>query len=185
MTRAISNFRVRTGVLLGAMIFACTLVCAGPAAAAPLYQAGTGTITGQVLSVDDIPLPNVRLSAFAEGPGTPNRTRLGGVQSDAQGQYSIQVPAGTVWMEFETQDINGQSFWGYDNLPINVAAGQTISGQDFRVAIRVVSGPPTAVSPLPGMPTTGSGPGLGLTLAGGLGLLLLLLGLAQRRRAPR
>ena len=102
------------------------------------------------------------------------------------------VPAGTVWMEFETQDINGQSFWGYDNLPVNVAAGETVTGQDFRVAIRIVSElppavppaiPPPAVSPLPGMPTTGAGPDLRLPLAGGLGLLLLLFGLVLRRRA--
>jgi hypothetical protein len=194
MIRTIHNFWVRTGVLLGAVILACALVCAGPTAAAPLGQAGTGTITGQVLSLNDVPLPNVHLAAFAQGPSTRNRPMLAQVQSDAQGRYSVQVPAGTVWMEFETQDINGQSFWGYDNLPVNVADGQTVTGQDFRVAIRIVSELPTAVvpptavppppaSPLPGMPTTGAGPDLRLPLAGGLGLLLLLFGLALRRRA--
>ena len=185
MMRAVHNFWVRTGVLLGAVILAYALVCAGPAAAAPLGQAGTGTVTGQVVSLDDVPLPNVRLAAFAQAPGTPHRAQLTEVQSDAHGRYSVQVPAGQVWMQFLTQDIGGQSFWGYDNLPVNVAAGQTVSGQDFRVAIRVVSEPPAALQPPPGMPSTGAGPALLPPLLGGLGLLLLLLGLIQRRRAPR
>src|SRR5437762_3532874 len=191
MIRAIRNSWVRTGVLLGAVILASALVCVGPTSAAPLGQAGTGTVTGQVLSLNDIPLPNVRLAAFAQGPSQQNRTALAQVQSDAQGRYSVQVPAGTIWMEFETQDINGQSFWGYDNLPVNVADGQTVSGQDFRVAIRIVSAPPhavvppPAVSPPPGMPATGAGPGLWLPIAGGLGALLLLFGLVLRRRATR
>ncbi len=200
--RALRNFWVRTGVLLGAVILTCVLACAGPAAAAPLGQAGTGTVTGQVLSLDNVALPNVHLAAYAQGPSDQNRTKLGEFQSDAQGRYSAQVPAGQVWMEFETQDILGQSFWGYDNLPVNVAAGQTVSGQDFRVAIRVVSLPPTQVPPtavpvptmvpvpttlpvLPGMPTTGAGPDVRLPLVGGLGLLMLVLGLVQRRRTHR
>ena len=112
-----------------------------------LGQAGTGTITGQVISLDNVPLPNVLLSAYGQDPSTPNRTPLGQVRSDAQGQYSIQVPVGTVWMQFETQDVLGQSFWGYSNKPVDVAAGQTVTGEDFVVAIRVVSEPPTAVPP--------------------------------------
>lgn len=182
------------GVLLVALLLASSLMSLGLAAAAPLGQATTGTITGQVLSLDDVPLPNVRLAAYSESQSTPNRTPLAEFQSDAQGHYSIQVPAGTVWTSFLTQDIGGQSFWGYDNLPVQVAAGQTVSGQDFRVAIRVVSAPPvvaqpTAVPPttivVPGMPTTGTGPNLLLPLAGGLGFVLLLFGLALRRRVPR
>jgi hypothetical protein len=173
-------------------MLASALMLAAPAIAAPSAQAGTGTITGQVLSLDNVGLPSVHLAAFAQAPGTPNRTLLGEYQSDAQGHYSAQVPAGTVWMEFLTQDIGGQSFWGYDNLPVNVAAGETVAGQDFRVAIRVVSEPqaPAPVPPenpvvLPGMPTTGSGPDPLLPLATGVGLLLALSGLALRRRAAR
>lgn len=180
--------RIRAA-LLGALILTCALVYVGPAAAAPFAQAGTGTITGQVTSQDNVALPNVLLAAFREGPGTPNRTKLGEVRSDAQGRYSIQVPAGTVWMEFVTQDVLGQSFWGYDNKPVDVAAGQTVADQNFVVAIRVVSAP-TAVAPstpaptpFPGMPTTGSGPDLLLPLAAGLAVLMLLVGLAQRRAA--
>ncbi|HST04647.1 MAG TPA: hypothetical protein VLQ48_07920 [Chloroflexia bacterium] len=192
MMRAVRNFLVRTGILLGAIILAGALMWVTPASAAPLAQAGTGTITGQVLSLDDVALPNVRLAAFSQAPGTPNRVQLGEYQSDAQGRYSVQVPAGTVWMEFETQDILGQSFWGYDNLPVDVAAGQTVSEQNFRVAIRVVSAPPAAPTtmppamvPPPGMPVTGAGPDAALPLTALLGLLLVLLGFAQRRRAPR
>ena len=189
-------------------------LCAqGPAIAGPLAQAGTGTITGQVLSLDNIALPNVHLAAFAQAPSEPNRTKLGEFQSDAEGRYSVQVPAGQVWMEFETQDINGQSFWGYDNLPVDVTAGQTVSGQDFRVAIRIVSEPPTPVPgqptavlpptpsatavpppavdetpvpPLPELPTTGHGVDLLLvSLAWRAGYADLMLGIVQRRKASR
>ncbi|MEO8285470.1 MAG: carboxypeptidase-like regulatory domain-containing protein [Chloroflexota bacterium] len=188
--RSVRNFSIRTGVLLGAMILACAFAYVMPAHAAPLGQAGTGTITGQVLSLDNVALPNVRLAAFVQAPGTPDRTTLSEFQSDAQGRYSVQVPVGQVWLEFQTQDINGQSFWGYSNLPVNVAAGETVSGQDFRVAIRVVSEPPPAVSPpavspAPGMPRTGAGPNQWLPLVGGFGVLLLMFGLVQRRRASR
>lgn len=178
MMRAIRNSWVRTGVMLGAITLAYALAFVIPAAAAPLGQAGTGTVTGQILSADNVALPNARLAAYAEPPSTPNRTKLSEFQSDAQGRYSVQVPAGQVWIQVETQDIMGRSFWGYDSLPLDVAAGQTVSGQDFHVAIRVVSEPK-------GLPSTGAGPDLRLPLVGGLGLLMLLFGLVQRRRAPR
>lgn len=190
MMKTVRNFWTRTGILLGGVILAYALVSSGSAAAAPLGQAGTGTVTGRVLSLDNVPLPNVRLAAYAQAPDVQNRTPLAQFQSDAQGAYSVQVPAGTVWLQFETQDVLGQSFWGYSNLPVDVAAGQTVTGQDFRVAIRVVSEPqapvpqPAPVTP-PGMPATGAGANLWLPLAGGLGLLLLFFGLVQRRRAPR
>jgi hypothetical protein len=186
--RAVRNFWVRMSVVLSVVMIACAFGGA-VAAAAPLGQAATGTVTGQVLSQDNVPLPNVRLAAFAQAPNTPNRTALAEFQSDAQGRYSVEVPAGTVWIEFLTQDIRGQSFWGYSNLPVDVAAGQTVSGQDFRVAIRVVSEQQPAIQPpggpLPGMPRTGAGTDLWLPFVGGLGLLLLLLGLVQRRYANR
>jgi hypothetical protein len=190
MKRTVRNLWTRTGLVLGAVILACAFAGAGTAAAAPLGQEGTGTITGQVLSLDDVALPNVRLAAFNQAPSTPGRTPLAEFQSDAQGQYSVQVPAGTVWVEFLTQDIGGQSFWGYSNLPVNVAAGQTVTGQDFRVAIRVVSEPlPVAQQPpaveAPGMPRTGGGGSVMLPLAAALGLVLLLGGMMYRRTAPR
>jgi hypothetical protein len=185
MMRAVRKFWVCIGVLLSAVL----LTFAMPAAAAPPAQANTGTITGQVLSLDNAPLPAVRIAAYSEAQTSANRTAIVEVRTDAQGRYSVQVPAGTIWMGFLTQDILGQSFWGYDNLPVTVAAGQTVTDQNFVVAIRVVSEPPTAVpapvpvapAPLPGMPTTGAGPDLGLPLVGGLGLLLILLGIVQRR----
>ena len=181
--RTIRKFQVSAGVLLSAVLVACALASSPPAGAAPLGQAGTGTITGQVLSLNDSPLANVRLAAFAQAPGAPDRTRLAEFQTDAQGRYSVQVPEGMVWVEFQTQDINGQTYCGYSNLPVNVAAGQTVSGQDFRVAVGVVARP-GGTGPFPGMPTTGAGPNLWVPLAGGLGLLLLMLGLVQRS-APR
>ncbi|HET9495111.1 MAG TPA: carboxypeptidase-like regulatory domain-containing protein, partial [Chloroflexia bacterium] len=190
MMRTVHNMWKRTGLVLGAVILACGFAGAGSAAAAPLGQEGTGTITGQVLSLDDVALPNVKLAAFNQPQEVQNRTPLAEFQTDAQGQYSVQVPAGTVWVEFLTQDIAGRSFWGYSNLPVNVAAGQTVTGQDFRVAIRVVSEPlpvvqqPPAVE-APGMPRTGTGGNLALPLAGVLGLVLLLSGMLYRRTAPR
>ena len=195
MMRAVRNFWVHTSVLLVAALLAWVLASAGTVAAAPLGQAGTGTVTGQVLSLDDVPLAAVRLAAYSEPQTNPNRVPIAEFRSDAQGQYSVDLPPGQVWMSFLTQDILGESFWGYDNLPINVVAGQTISGQDFRVAIRIVSEPqPPAVQPtavpvptqtVPGMPTTGAGPDPQLTLVGVLGLLLLAFGVALRRRVPR
>lgn len=190
MMTDIRNFRGRAGFMLGALVLAFAFAGAGPAAAAPLEQAGTGTITGQVLSLDNVPLPGVRLAAFAQAPNTGPRTPLAEFQSDAQGSYSVQVPAGTVWVEFLTQDIRGESFWGYSNLAVEVAAGQTVTGQDFRVAIRIVSEPTAPVQPVqpvqpPGMPATGAGAAPTLPLAAGLGLLLVALGLVQRRRALR
>lgn len=152
MMTTIRNFRGRSSVLLGALLLACVFASVGSAAALPLKQPGTGTVTGRVLSLDNVPLPNVRLAAFAQGPDTPNRTALAEFQTDAEGRYAIQVPAGIVWIEFLTQDIGGRIFWGYSNLPVNVAAGQTVSGQDFRVAFYVVPPTPTAPAPLPGMP---------------------------------
>jgi len=151
---SVRNIYVRTGLILGVMILTFALAYTGQANAAPLGQAGTGTITGKVISLDNVPLPNVLLSAYGQDPSIPNRTPLGQVRSDAQGQYSIQVPAGQVWMQFETQDVLGKSFWGYSNKPVQVAAGQTVTGQDFVVAIRVVS-EPTAVPPtaVPAPPT--------------------------------
>jgi hypothetical protein len=213
--RAVRNFYVRTGAILGAMILAVALASGAPATAAPLGQAGTGTVTGTVTSLDNVPLAGVKLSAYNQDPSVPNRTPLVQTQSDAQGKYSVQVPAGTIWMQFETQDVLGQSFWGYSNKPIQVAAGQTVTGQDFVVAIRVVKEPPTAAPPTatavpptaapptatavpptevpptpmppvtPGMPTTGAGPDLRLPLIAVVGLLLVLAGLVQRRRASR
>jgi LPXTG-motif cell wall-anchored protein len=187
MMRAVRISWIRTGVVLGAVILASALAGVGPAAAAPLAQEGTGTITGRVLSLDNVPLADVRLAAFAQAPNTGDRTPLAELTSDSQGRYSVQVPAGTVWMEFLTQDIRGESFWGYSNLPVQVAAGQTVTDQDFRVAIRVVSEPTAPVAPVqpPGMPATGSGADPALPLAAGLSLLLVALGLLQRRRALR
>ena len=192
MLTPVRNFWVRTGVVLSAVILACALASAGSAAAAPLGQAGTGTITGQVLSLDDVALPNVRLAAYNQPPETPNRAPLAEFRSDANGRYSVSVPAGQVWVEFLTQDIGGQSFWGYSNLPVSVAAGQTVADQNFVVAIRIVSEPATqppaaGTPPAPGMPRTGAGldPALPLGVGIGLALMTLVFGAMLRRLALR
>ena len=133
----------------------------GTAAAHPVAQAGTATISGRVYSADGQGLPNVKLAAYNQSGGSPNRVALLEFQSGADGRYSVQVPAGTVWMAFLTQDVLGQSFWGYDYTPINVVAGVNQSNINFEVAIRVVSTPqpvatavpPTAVPPTAVPPT--------------------------------
>lgn len=193
MLRVARKLLAWTSTVLGAVILTFALAGAGMASAASLAQAGTGTITGQVLSLDNVALPNVRLATYSQAPGTPNRTPLSRFQSDAQGNYSVQVPAGQIWVEFETQDINGQSFWGYDLLPLDVASGSTITGQDFRVAIRIVSEPaapvtqpqPVATATAPGMPTTGVGFTPVPVLVAMFGLLLMTAGLVMRRKSAR
>src|SRR6478672_12932431 len=109
MMNIVSNVLFRTCVLLSAVILGCALAFTVPASAAPLRQADTGTITGQVLSLDNVPLANVLLATYNQDPSVPNRTALSEFRSDAQGHYSVQVPAGTIWVQFQTQDINGQS----------------------------------------------------------------------------
>jgi hypothetical protein len=191
-------------IVRNALMVACLVVglaaLSGRAAAAPAAQAG-GTISGQVLSADNVPLPNVKLAAYTEQQGATGRVAVATFQSDAQGRYTAQVPAGRITVAFLTQDVLGQSFWGYDNLPVDVAAGATVTGEDFRVAIRVVAAgaptpapPPAATAeptaapvatPMPvGMPSTGAGEG-GFDAAwiGLLGGLCLLAGLAGRRMA--
>ena len=199
MIRTVRNFLIKPGtplgtMLLGTMMLGYALVSAVPVAAAPSRQANTGTITGQVLTQDNRPLPGVHLAALTQPPDAPNRTPISEFQSDSEGRYSVQVPAGQIWIRFETQDIAGQSFWGYDNLPVTIAAGQTVSGQDFRVAIRVVSEPtsvPPSVTPVigvppvtapPGMPSTGFSSGLWLLPVAVLGASLFLFGVLLRFR---
>ena len=185
------------GALILLALAAGLLALPGHAAAAPAAQAGTATISGQVISLDNVPLPNVHLAAYNQPQDVANRQPLVEFQSDAQGQYSVQVPAGQIWMVFLTQDVLGQSFWGYSNKPQTVTAGQTLTGQDFIVAIRVVAaGAPTPVPPVVpppivpppappvGMPATGS-PDLLPGLLAALALLCLGTGVATRRLVRR
>ncbi len=183
---------IALAVLTGGALVAGS-VAAHPASQ-PRLQA-TATLTGQVLSADNVPLAGIRLAAFTQPGTTPDRQPAASIQTDANGRYSVSVPAGPIWMNVLTQDIGGQSFWGYDREPVNVVAGTTLAGQDFVIAIRVVSTPPTptvvppAPTPVPpvveppvGMPASGQpGPApalLLLTLA-----LLISTGLVLRRRA--
>ena len=182
------------GALILLALAAGLLALPGRAAAAPAAQAGTATISGKVISLDNVPLPNVHLAAYNQPQDVTNRTPLVEFQSDAQGRYSVQVPAGQIWTVFLTQDVLGQSFWGYSNKPVNVTAGQTLTGQDFVVAIRVVAQgaptpapAPTAVpTPAPpvGMPATGS-PDLLPGLLAALALLCLGTGVTARRLVRR
>src|SRR6476469_1601317 len=99
---------------IGSWVFAAvlSLTVAGMAHAAPAAQPAGGTVTGQVISLDNVPLANIKLAAYNQ-PGTvQDRQPLANAVTDAQGNYTMTVPAGQIWVSFLTQDIAGQSFWG-------------------------------------------------------------------------
>lgn len=183
--------------IVALLALALVALAPGPAAATARFQA-TATLSGHVLSADNLPLAGVRLAAFTQAGTTPNRQPVANIQTGADGSYSVSVPAGTIWMNVLTQDVLGQSFWGYDREPVNVDAGAMLTNQDFVIAIRVVSLPPTplpAATPEPPLPTATPEPPVGMPSSGqpapapGLFLLPLLLlvglGVVLRRRAAR
>ena len=153
----------------------------------------TGTVTSMVISMDNVPLGGVKMAAYTEPNTSPNRVAVANATTDDTGHFSMTVPAGTIWVAFLTQDIRGQSFWGYDNKPITVAAGQMVTDNTFVVAIRIVSEPqpaatpvptpmPTPAPPPPGMPTTGMpAVPVALPLVLALAAVLLAGGLGLRR----
>jgi hypothetical protein len=161
------------------------------AAAHPAPAQATGTLTGLVYSADNVPLAGIHLAVYNQPNTTQDRQPIATTDSGPDGRYSVSVPPGQVWMAVLTQDIRGESFWGYDRVPVNVAAGATLTDQDFVIAIRVVSTPPPPAAPTPappppeppvGMPSSGQPS----PLPGGVVVSLLLLigaGLVLRRRA--
>jgi hypothetical protein len=194
---------IRSGrAVLAALFLALTLgVGLMPVHAAPPAQAGA-TISGQVRSAQGEGLPNVKMAVYTEANTSVNRQPVASFQSGADGRYSVQVPAGTIWVAFLTQDYGGLSYWGYDYTPIAVTAGVNQSNVDFVVALRVVSTPqpaptatavpppPTPLPPAPtptpyvepGMPTAGGGATPLWPLLALGGLLLLFGGLRLRAR---
>jgi len=166
-------------------------------------EALVATISGRVTSLNDVPLGGMSIVATdRQDTGVRQQAStpvLNATVTDADGNYSLRIPAGAVWLTLKTG-----AAWGYQLQPINVTAGQTIAAADFKAAIRVLprtefptatavplptAPPPTAtpisaVSPIVGMPATGAGPDNGFNLGlAGLGLLTLLLGLSLSRRA--
>ncbi len=199
--RIVWSIRITALVVLTLLPFVAGAAAAHPAPLPRLQT--TATLSGQVLSADNAPLAGVYLAAFTQSGATANRQPVANVQTDANGRYSVSVPAGPIWMNVLTQDLGGQSFWGYDREPVNVAAGDTLVDQNFIIAIRVVSTPPTATvappppTPLPpaptptavivepvGMPASGQPSPLPALLLLSLALLIGT-GLALRRLALR
>jgi hypothetical protein len=158
-------------------------------------------ISGQVRDLDGVPLGGMAIyatNALATGlkqvPGPPI---FSATQTGADGRYTLDLPAGAVWVGIKT----GAS-WGYQQKPRQVQAGDSFTDGDFVVAIRTGAQyfPPTAtpaaaptstptgnvgpiISPPPGMPVTGqpadsAWPALLLA-----GLLALLAGGFLRGRA--
>lgn len=176
-----------------ALMLALAFAALGNSAAArPAPAQATGTLTGLVFSADNVPLAGIHLAVYNQPNTVQDRQPIALTDSGPDGRYSVSVPAGRVWMAVLTQDIRGESFWGYDRLPADVAAGATLTDQDFVIAIRVVAAPPPPATPTPappeppvGMPSSGQP----APAPGGLILTLLLLvgaGLVLRRRAtPR
>jgi hypothetical protein len=174
-------------LILGAGLLVLGLAGLGvsPAAAAPAPQAGTGTVSGRSLSQDNVPLAGNTISAYTQPGSVQDRAPVAQTTTAADGTYTLTVPAGTVWI-----NIAPIGHWPYDYTPIQLNAGDQITGIDFVVAIRVLptsvpeatAVPPTAVAepatptPIPppvGMPVTGGPAAIELTLP----VLLLLAGL--------
>ncbi len=162
------------------------------------------TISGNVTSLDGVPLGGVNIVANDQRDTGVRQTApppvLNATMTDAAGNYSLQVPAGTIWLT-----LKAGAAWGYQLNPINVTAGQNLTGTDFKAAIRVLPRTdfPTATAvPLPtatpvpqsnvspavgsiGMPRTGHNDLTGWGLLIAASLLLLLGGSALTRTARK
>jgi hypothetical protein len=162
------------------------------------------SISGRVVDLDGIPLGDMTIYATnaqetgikqIAGPPTFSAT-----STDAAGHYTLQIPAGQVWVGIKTS-----AAWGYQQKPRAVTAGDSFADGDFIVAIRTGAQyvPPTSTplalptstpivntggvtSPEPGMPTTGQPDTNGWPALLAVGLLALLAGgLLRGRQAPR
>jgi len=112
------------------------------------------TISGRVTSVDGVPLGGLNILANDRQDTGVRQTApppiLSATVSDVDGNYSLQVPAGTIWLTLKTG-----AAWGYQLVPLNISAGQKVTNADFKAAIRVLprSEFPTATA-VPPAPAT-------------------------------
>jgi hypothetical protein len=158
------------------------------------------TMSGRVTSQDGVPLGGINIIANDRAvtgvKQAPQAPALNAAVTAADGTYTLSVPAGQIWLK-----VQSGSAWGYQLNPVNVNAGDTITGADFVVAIRVLGRsnfPAPATVPTPssdvspsigvGMPQTGQGDAdyLGLALAS-LGMITAVAGavLTLRSRAVK
>lgn len=164
----------------------------GAVSTAPLVA----TMSGRVTSLDGVPLGGVNIIANGLADGGVRQVRppptLSAAVTDADGMYTLRVPAGQVILT-----VRAGAFDGYQRNPVQIQPGDNISGADFVVGVRVLdrsayptetpvplATPISAASPLvgngaaPGMPRTGQPAAAGLWVAlAGLGLLVVLAGL--------
>jgi hypothetical protein len=158
------------------------------------------SVSGRVTDLDGVPLGGMTVYATeAQDTGVKQIVgppTLSATTTDADGHYTLQIPAGEIWLGIKT----GAS-WGYQRNPRTVQAGQSFTERDFVVAIRtgVQYIPPTSTptgnvggivggnpGPSPGMPVTGQpalSPWPGLLV---VALLTLLAGgILRRQTRPR
>jgi hypothetical protein len=169
----------------------------GAASTAPLVA----TMSGRVTSLDGVPLGGVNIIANGLSDGGVRQLRppptLSATTTNADGSYTLQVPAGQIILT-----LRAGAFNGYQLKPVQIKAGDNITGADFIAGVRVldrsdyptetpVPVPISATGPLvggaaPGMPCTGHGADGNLWAAlAGLGLLAAVAGAALAWPARR
>ena len=159
-----------------------------PSAAPPV-----ATMSGRVTSMDGVPLGGMNVVAYDQIDTGVRQVReppaLGTAITGVDGTYTLGVPAGRILLTLKSGSI-----WGYQLKPLQVNAGDTITGADFVAAVRILdrsnfpaatpvppisnAGPLLGVGSEPGsgQPPTGM-PATGQPLPGSLWLVLALLGL--------
>ncbi|HUS16057.1 MAG TPA: carboxypeptidase regulatory-like domain-containing protein [Chloroflexia bacterium] len=128
-------------LLLGILVLALGLVHSIPAARA---ADATATITGRVLSLDNVPLANVVVQAHDQAGTNPNRATLAQTTTRADGTYTLAVPPGTLWI-----GITSGEWWGYDYTPMVVTDGAVIADINFVAAVRVLPAEVATYTPVP------------------------------------
>lgn len=143
-----------------------------------LRQLGAGapvplvaTMSGRVTSLDGVPLGGMNIVAQNQVDTGVRQVQqpptLSATVTDADGTFTLPVPAGPVWLTLKSG-----AMWGYQRKPVEVQAGETLTNADFVAAVRVLDrsnfplATPTAAPATPisnvgpllgGMPATGTG----------------------------
>ncbi len=124
----------------------------GAASVAPLVA----TMKGRVTSLDGVPLGGINIVANGQQDTGVRQVQqpptLRATVTDADGTYTLPVPAGQIWLTLKSGAV-----WGYQLKPVTISAGETVTGADFVAAVRVLdrSAFPTATAvPAPTAPAS-------------------------------